>query len=163
MRWLGCLAAGVGLVSPAMAQAPASLEVGVAAVGLLSDPGFVGLGPTASIRLSREFAVGLTGVGGWRGRRLAGRGELTLRLDFTRPRALNRWYGAGGLAATTGAEGGGFLVGLVGVERGRRGRWWAEAGFGGGLRLAVGKRWRVGGVRGPRQARSRSRLGATSR
>jgi len=163
VRWIGCLAALTGQLAPAAAQAPSPIDLGVAAVGLFSDPGFLGLGPTVGFRLTREFTVGLTGIGGWQGGHFAGRGELVLRLDFTRPRVLTRWYGAGGLATTTGSAGGDYLVGLIGVERGRGGRWWAEAGFGGGVRLALGRRWPIARRSRPRQIRSSRRLGATSR
>jgi hypothetical protein len=53
-------------------------------------------------------------------------------------------YGAGGVALAEGPVDQGYVVVTLGIEGrpGGRSGWFAEAGVGGGARLAVGYRWR---------------------
>lgn len=144
IAWAGLLL--LGSVRSLAGQA-ATVEIGVAAVGVGSDPVLAGIGPTARIALSRELGVLATGLGGRRGDRWVGRGELQLQLRFAeRFRPSRAWYLASGVAGTTGRDGGGYLVAGLGLERpiSRRVVWIGEAGVGGGARLLVGIRGRLG-------------------
>lgn len=139
---LAALSFGV-LAARGSAQREARPLIGVAATAVASDPAFAGIGPTLVFPLSSELGVMATAVGGWRGggSSFAGRGELALQVRIPgRPGALTQWYGLGGVAGVTGRSGGGFLLLGIGAERGRVGRWWGEAGLGGGVRLAAGYR-----------------------
>jgi hypothetical protein len=53
-------------------------------------------------------------------------------------------YGAGGVAVAGGPVDQGYVVLTLGIEGrpGARSGWFAEAGVGGGVRLALGYRWR---------------------
>lgn len=94
----------------------------------------------ARTRLGGLIAAGAAGG------TLAARGELSAHflLNPTAPRGLG-WYGGGGIGAVAGeAEAVRMLV-VVGVDQrpGGDGGWFAEFGFGGGVRVATGWRWRV--------------------
>jgi hypothetical protein len=88
-------------------------------------------------------------VGGWGGGAAADggfafRGEAAYHFLLSpESRGLGAYLG-GGVAAAEAEGWRGLLLGVVGVEAapGGRGGWFAEAGFGGGIRLAAGFRWR---------------------
>lgn len=133
-------AAAASAMGQGLGQTRSSLGVGV--FGYATDPVFLGAGPTGVIRFTDQLGAAMSLAVGRRGSRTAGRGEVALRLDLASPRALTRWYLAAGLSGTREAgRSSGYILGFGGVERGRRGRWWAEAGLGGGVRLAAGRRW----------------------
>jgi hypothetical protein len=80
-------------------------------------------------------------------------GALGVRVDATAQLVLRPAdrsgvgpYGGLGLAfvAAAASHSAGYLTALLGVESapGRRAGWYAELGLGGGVRLAVGARWR---------------------
>jgi hypothetical protein len=142
LRWLSAVAA-LAAASPAGAQQVR--ELGIQAIGTLSDPAlavggvYAGWRPTRRARLSATFGLG--GAGG----ATAWRGELLghFLLAPTR-REGSGVYLAGGVAAVGGRADQGYLVLAVGIEDrpGTASGWFAEAGVGGGLRLSAGYRWR---------------------
>lgn len=77
------------------------------------------------------------------GMRLQATGEFLLRPG---ERSGVGPYAGLGLAflGADGRRGAGYLTALVGIESapGRRAGWYAELGLGGGVRLALGRRWR---------------------
>jgi hypothetical protein len=101
-------------------------------------------GPGVAVHLGRrDRLVGWAGVG-VAGGGFAVRGEAAYHFLLS-PEARGPGAYLGGGIAVAEAEGWqGLLIGVVGLEMtpGGRGRWFAEAGFGGGLRLAAGFRWR---------------------
>jgi hypothetical protein len=143
LRWLSAAAALAAAAPHAGAQQVK--EVGIQAVGTLSDPAlaaggvYAGWRPTRRARLSAS--LGLGGSGG----ETAWRGELLGHFLLAPTRRSGAGvYLAGGVAAVGGAADRGYLVLVLGVE-GRPGApagWFAEAGVGGGARVAAGFRWR---------------------
>ena len=142
LRWLSA-AAALAAAAPAAAQQVG--ELGIQAIGTLSDPAlgaggvYAGWRPTRRARLSGS--LGLGGSGG----ETAWRGELLghFLLAPTR-REGSGVYLAGGVAVVGGATDQGYLVLSVGIESrpGAPSGWFAEAGVGGGARLSAGYRWR---------------------
>jgi hypothetical protein len=143
LRWLSAVAALAAAAAPAGAQQVR--ELGIQAIGTLSDPAlavggvYAGWRPAKRARLSASFGLG--GSGG----EVAWRGELLghFLLAPTR-RAGSAIYLAGGVGAVGGRTDQGYLVLAAGVE-GRPGAasgWFLEAGVGGGARLSAGYRWR---------------------
>lgn len=144
LRWLSAAAALAAAAPGAGAQQVK--ELGVQAVGTLSDPAlavagvYAGWRPTRRARLSAS--VGLGGSDG----ETAWRGELLGHFLLAPTRRSGAGvYLAGGVAAVGGAADRGYLVLAVGIETrpGAPSGWFAEAGVGGGPRLAVGyrRRW----------------------
>jgi hypothetical protein len=143
LRWLSAVAALAAAASPAGAQQVS--ELGIQAIGTLSDPElavggvYAGWRPARRARLSAGLGVG--GSGG----EMAWRGELLghFLLAPTR-REGSGMYLAGGVSAVVGRVDRGYLVLAVGIESrpGAASGWFAEAGLGGGARLAAGYRWR---------------------
>ncbi len=148
--WILALFGGLGAAFPVgcSAQGRAALGVGLVAVG--SDPAAVGLLGRVRWHLAREVGLttgaGLARAGGtW-----AGRGELALQFRFVTPAipgAKPVWYAMGGLALVSGPRRAGWLMAGVGAEwpAGRSGSWWTEAGVAGGVRVAAGYQFGVGG------------------
>jgi hypothetical protein len=143
LRWLSAAAALASAAPPAGAQQVR--ELGIQAVGTLSDPAlaiggvYAGWRPARRARLSASFGLGESGG------ETAWRGELLghFLLAPTR-REGSEVYVAVGVAAVGGRVDRGYMVLAVGIE-GRPGAgsgWFAEAGVGGGARLAAGYRWR---------------------
>jgi len=121
------------------------MEFGVQGIGMAADPavavgGVYGAIRTSSrTRVSAALAAGLSdGDGAFRGELLA-----HFLLNPTR-RTGPGVYGAGGIALAEGPVDQGYVVVTLGIEGrpGGRSGWFAEAGVGGGARLAVGYRWR---------------------
>jgi hypothetical protein len=147
-RWASLfVAAGVGLgAAPLAAQGGSVREYGLEAVATASEPAVYTAGLTASIRPSLRARVAAYAGGGvdadGRG---VGRAELVAHF-LLNPRSTHAGFYAGGGLAGVFASGddNGYLVLLVGVEGrpGGRGGWFAEAGVGGGARIAAGYRWR---------------------
>lgn len=133
-----CLAA-------ARADAQQATELGIQAIATAAEPELAVAGPMVAIRPSRRARVALlTGLGG-SGGELAWRGEL-LGQFLLDPVKRDGWgmYAGGGVAAVAGRVDRGYLVLVIGVETapGARRGWSAEVGVGGGVRIAVGYRWR---------------------
>ena len=120
-------------------------EIGIQAIGTASDP-VLGVGALyGALRTSNRTRVSVTGgVGGSAGE-LAFRAEL-LGHFLLSPNKRNGPgpYFAAGVAAVGGPLERGYLVLTLGVEQrpGGGAGWAAEAGVGGGFRLALGYRWR---------------------
>lgn len=148
-----CLRAG--LLATALTLGPSDLsaqrmvELGARAVLSTSGPAAVVAGPEAALRVGRRdrlsVGVGLGAAGGG----LAGRGELLWHFLLS-PEAEGRpgVYAGAGLAVAADSAWRGLVVATVGLDwsPGGRSGWMAEVGVGGGLRVALGYRWRRGGV-----------------
>ena len=142
LRWLSAVAA---LAAATPADAQQVNELGIQAIGTLSDPAlalggiYAGWRPTKRARIS----AGL-GLGGSEGE-VAWRGELLghFLLAPTRREGAGV-YLAGGIAAVGGPTDQGYLVLVAGLEArpGAASGWFLEAGVGGGPRVSAGWRWR---------------------
>jgi len=137
------LLARAALAPPLAAQRV--LELGVQAIATAADPAVVLAGGLAALRTSlrTRCSVGLAagvsdGAAAWRGEALV---HFLLNPTRRRGPAL---YGAGGVAVAGGPVDQGYVVVTLGLEQrpGARTGWFAEAGIGGGARLALGYRWR---------------------
>ncbi len=141
LRWLSV--AALAASTPAGAQQ--IRELGIQATGTLADPALAVGGvyaawrPASRARLSASLGVG--GSGG----EVAWRGELLghFLLSPVRRRGVGV-YLAGGIAGVGGPADEGYMVLAFGIEDrpGGASGWFAEAGVGGGARLAAGYRWR---------------------
>lgn len=120
--------------------------IGLAAIGVGSEPAFAGVGPAVTAPLAYQVRVRALAVLGARSGSLGARGEVMLALvSNPRSRGWGAFGGVGG-AAVSGERGGGYLVVSLGFEQSpltQRG-WWIEGGVGGGARLVVGYRAPVG-------------------
>lgn len=138
--WLGLFVMVVATI-PAGAQRQGGLRPGLTAVVVASDPVFAGGGVSAGLSLSSEVELVGAALAGRRASQTVARGEFSARIHFARPADGRRdGYLFGGVAAVSGSDRGGFLLIGAGVEVGRRARWFAEVGLGGGVRVAVGIR-----------------------
>ena len=110
-----------------------------------SDPMLAVAGAYGALRVSGRTRVSLSLGAGTTDSDLACRGEL-LGHFLLSPAELRKpgFYLAGGVAGVAGRVDQGFLVLTAGVEQHpARGSGWAvELGVGGGVRLALGYRWR---------------------
>jgi hypothetical protein len=143
LRWLSAVAALAVAAPPAGAQQVS--ELGIQAIGTLSDPALAVGGVYAGWRPARRARISASlGLGG-SGGEVAWRGELLghFLLAPTR-RKGSAVYLAGGLAAVGGRNDQGYLVVAAGIESrpGSASGWFLEAGVGGGARLSAGYRWR---------------------
>lgn len=149
----GVAVALLGLVPamPAAAQSPRGFEIGVAGALLLAEPTFAGGGGLVALRPGGRLRLQLAGlVGDAYGVAVRGElsGQLLLTPSLTRGVAV---YGLAGIAGTAGQPDAGYLLLGLGIEARPGGGhgWWAEAGVGGGARIALGWRWRM--LRGGRR------------
>ncbi len=148
-RWASpavLMAVAAGLAgSPRVAVAQRGYELGVTGIVLASDPALAVAGGYVALRTSRRTRVSATVGAGASGGEAAWRGELLAHFLLSPLRRQGAGlYGAGGIAVVGGPVEQGYVVltlGLEGAPGGRSG-WFAEAGVGGGARLAVGYRWR---------------------
>ncbi|HUR94688.1 MAG TPA: hypothetical protein VMY76_08895 [Gemmatimonadales bacterium] len=133
----------IGGASEAAAQR--GTEIGVLGVVTASDPALAVAGAFAALRTSRRTRVSIGAGAGMSDGDAAWRGELLAHflLSPGRRRGVGL-YGAGGVAVVGGPVEQGYVVLALGVESrpGARSGWFAEAGVGGGVRLAIGYRWR---------------------
>jgi hypothetical protein len=134
----------LALLSPVRAMGQ-SRELGVGAIGTVSDPALVVGSVYGAIRTSGRTRLSGSVGAGVSSNELAWRGEL-LGHFLLSPEERRRagFYFAGGLAMVDGPVQRGYLVLTLGLEARPRGGsgWTVEAGIGGGLRVAVGHRWR---------------------
>ena len=131
----------------ASSQQLTATEVSASALAALSGRDFVGMAGGISRRVDNQTRVAaLAAVGS-----LGGGGAL--RLEAIAQLIVNpSGRGGAGLYAGTGvawqggrgSAGRGYVTALVGLEGapGARRGWFAEVGLGGGVRLALGLRWR---------------------
>ncbi len=139
------LAAGVAL--PLRAQATGATEIGAGATVVLAHHGFWGPELGVARRAGGQGRFAFTAACGDYERALGVRLEATAQFLL---RPLERGgvgpYGGLGLAfvGSEGARGAGYLTALLGVDQGpgARAGWYAELGLGGGVRLALGRRFR---------------------
>jgi hypothetical protein len=120
-------------------------EIGVQAIGTTSDPA-LGVGALyGGIRTSNRTRLSATVGAGLSSGEAAYRGEIMGQFLLSpNKRVGSGLYLGGGVAAVGGPVERGYLVLYIGME-GRPGGttgWAAEVGIGGGLRLALGYRWR---------------------
>lgn len=122
----------------------AAQAIQAAAVVTTAAPVTVTAGPGAAVRIGRrDRLVGWVGAGVAEGG-FAFRGEGAYHFLLSPESRAAGIYLGGGVAAAEADGWRGLLIGVVGVEAAPGGRqgWFAEAGFGGGVRLAAGFRWR---------------------
>ncbi|HEX9488330.1 MAG TPA: hypothetical protein VF976_14785 [Gemmatimonadales bacterium] len=139
------LAAGVAL--PLRAQAIGATEIGAGATVVLAHRGFWGPELGVARRAGGQGRFAFTAAGGDYERALGVRLEATAQFLL---RPLERGsvgpYGGLGLAfvGSEGTRGASYLTALLGVDQGpgARAGWYAELGLGGGVRLALGRRFR---------------------
>ena len=142
--WRGAVLAAALVVPQARLAAQVKREVQAAVVVTTGAPVAVTAGPGLAVRLGRrDRVVGWAGLGTADGR-FAARGEAAYHFLLTPESSGAGVYLGGGVAAAEDEGWRGVLIGVVGVEGAPAGRqgWFAEAGFGGGLRVAAGFRWR---------------------
>ena len=132
-----------GLTAPLQAQGVR--ELGLQATATAADPGLAVAGLYGALRTSTRVRLAATlGAGRW-GREAAWRGELLATFHLNPASAHHLGFYAGGGVAVDGGRGTrGYAVLLAGMEAhpGARSGWAVELGAGGGVRLAVGWRWR---------------------
>lgn len=142
--WREWMTAVVVLSFPAAAAAQGR-ELGTMAIGTLSTPGLAVASGYAALRTSGRTRLSANLGAGISDQELAWRGEVLAHFLLSPgEQRKSGFYFAGGVAAVTGPVRRGYLVLTLGVE-GRPGGssgWALEAGVGGGVRIAVGYRWR---------------------
>jgi hypothetical protein len=120
-------------------------EVGVQAVGTSSRPALAVAGGYGALRTSGRTRVSIGLGAGVSDGDLAGRAELLAHFLLS-PEQRHRagFYVAGGVASVGGPVSRGYLVLTLGLEDRPRAKsgWAVEAGLGGGVRVALGYRWR---------------------
>ena len=144
-RWGELLACGAALALARPAPAQGVREIGIQAIGTLSDPDLAVLGGYGALRTSARARVSALLGAGVAGGDWVGRGELLGHfLLAPDQRRKAGFYLAGGIAGVIGAVDRGYLVLTAGLESSpANGAGWAvEAGIGGGFRLALGYGWR---------------------
>jgi hypothetical protein len=143
--WVELLAGAGAVVGAAPAGAQQVREIGIEAIATSSDPVLAVVGAYAGLRTSGRTRFSAALGAGVSDRELAWRAEA-LGHFLLSPDQRRGWgaYFAGGLAAVGGPVSRGYLVLAVGMEErpGARSGWAAEAGIGGGLRIALAYRWR---------------------
>lgn len=140
------LLAGLWLVGPAPLVGQVTQEWGVQSTVTTGDRVTAVVGPAWGWRVGRRDRVVLdAGIGVVEGGQLAGRGEAVWHFLLS-PGAQGKpaLYAGGGLAAAVTDRTRGWVVVTAGVDwsPGTRSGWLAELGVGGGVRVAVGYRWR---------------------
>ena len=140
------LLAGLWLVGPAPLVGQVTQEWGVQSTLTTGDRVTAVVGPAWGWRVGRRDRVVLdAGIGVVEGGQLAGRGEAVWHFLLS-PGAQGKpaLYAGGGLAAAVTDRTRGWVVVTAGVDwsPGTRSGWLAELGVGGGVRVAVGYRWR---------------------
>lgn len=136
------LAASAGLVSPIRAQV--RHELGVQATGASGRPAILVAGPTWAWRPGLHDRLVLHAGLGAGEHQVAVRGEALWQFRIEPSARRVNLYLGGGLAGQSARTTRGWIVLLAGLESGalsRRG-WFVELGVGGGVRLAMGVRWR---------------------
>lgn len=131
---------------PAPAQSPIRQETGLDLLVVGAEPSRFLAGVSSWWRPAPRTRLGGGVAAGVAGGTLAGEGRVAAHF-LLNPAARTgaSFYGGGGLAVSAGDVGGTHIVVLLGLESraGSVGGWAVEAGLGGGVRLAVGWRWRV--------------------
>jgi hypothetical protein len=148
---LTALVAAVAVTQPASAQTmPVSL--GGSALGVASDPVFVGLGTVLRASVDRQVRMRVGAWAGRRGRATAGRAEAVMELVLDPGTAGWSPFAGGGFAvAVDRRDAEAYLVVSVGLEQRPAGRsgWWFETGLGAGVRVGLGYRVAISPARRP--------------
>jgi hypothetical protein len=137
------MVAALVLVSPVAAQQ--GRELGFQGIGTASDPALAVLALYAGLRTSTRTRLSISAGAGASSDELAFRGEVLGHFLLSPGKRQGAaFYLAGGVAAATGPVDQGYLVLTLGVEDrpGAPAGWAAEIGVGGGVRVALGYRWR---------------------
>jgi hypothetical protein len=144
-RWRELVVVGVALAGTEPMAAQRAREIGAVAIATSSDPALAVAGVYGALRTSGRTRLSAGLGAGISGGDLAWRGELLGHFLLSpEERHKSGFYVAGGVAAVDGPVSRGYLVLTLGLEErpGADGGWAMEAGFGGGLRLGLGYRWR---------------------
>lgn len=135
------------MLAPARAQQLTATEVSTGAIAAVSAHDFWGAAAGLGHRVDAQTRVtGLAAVGVL-GRRAGLRLEAAAQIIVNPSgRGGAGLYAGAGVAwqSARGMRGSGYVTALVGLESapGARRGWYAEVGLGGGVRLALGLRWR---------------------
>jgi hypothetical protein len=143
--WRELLVLGAALTWTEIGAAQQIREAGVQAIGTFSDPGLLVAGGYGALRASGRTRLSLSLAAGTSNDEVAVRGELLGHFLLSpEERRKAGFYLAGGIAGVEGAVSRGYLVLTAGVEQAPRGKsgWALEIGVGGGVRVALGYRWR---------------------
>jgi hypothetical protein len=137
----------VGAPLPGDAQALRATELGAGAMVVLAHRAFWGPELGVARRSGGQGRFSLAVAGGDYEHALGVRLEATAQFLLRPSERLGAGpYGGLGLAfvGSAGARGASYLTSLLGVEQapGVGAGWYAELGLGGGVRLAVGRRFR---------------------
>jgi hypothetical protein len=144
-RWRELFLTGAALTAAQAGAAQRIHELGIETIVTSSDPVLAVLAPFAALRTSGRSRVSAAVGAGVSDGDLAWRAELLGHFLFSpHKRRSSGFYLAGGVAAAGGPVSRGYLVLVLGLENRPRGRsgWALEAGIGGGIRVAIGYRWR---------------------
>jgi hypothetical protein len=137
------LAGALTLAAPLAAQQ--GKELGIQALATTADPSLAVAGPYGAIRTSTRTRLSAMAGAGFSSGDLAFRGEILGHFLLSPDdRHGPGFYFAGGIGAVAGPVERGYLVLAAGLENrpGAPSGWAVEAGVGGGLRVALGYRWR---------------------
>jgi hypothetical protein len=139
---VGLVAVGGLAAHPVAAQV--RREASLQGVVTTAAPTAVTAGPGFAWRVGTRDRVAIWAGAGGAGGGFAARGEATYHFLLNPTSQGAGVYLGGGVATAYDQAWRGLLIGVVGVESspGGRGGWFAEAGFGGGVRMAAGFRWR---------------------
>jgi hypothetical protein len=144
-RWREPLILGAALGWGRAAPAQQVKELGLQVTGAFSHPAVGAAGVYGALRTSGRTRFSLSLVAGGSDAGAIVRGELLGHFLLSpEERRKPGFYLAGGIAGIEGVVSRGYLVLTAGLEQRPRGRsgWAIEAGVGGGVRLALGYRWR---------------------
>jgi hypothetical protein len=144
-HWGDWLVVGAALTGVRPGAAQEIREIGVTAIATSSNPALAAAGAYGAIRTSGRTRLSVNLAAGISDGELAWRGEVLGHFLLSpEERRKAGFYFAGGIAAVEGPVSRGYLVLTVGLEDRPRAAsgWVVEAGFGGGVRLALGYRWR---------------------
>ena len=137
------------MAAPLSAQAEqfTGTEVSAGAVAAVSAHDFWGAAAGVGRRLDNQTRVAGLAAAGIMDNKAAMRVEATAQLIVNPSgRGGACLYAGAGVAwqGAPGMAGGGYVTALLGLESapGSHRAWFAEAGLGGGVRLALGLRWR---------------------
>ena len=137
------LAAALTINTPITAQQ--AREVGVQGIGNASNPAAAVAALYGGLRMSTRTRLSAAAGAGISSGELATRAEILghFLLSPDKPHGTG-FYFAGGVAAVGGQVDRGYLVFTAGIEQrpAAGAGWMAEIGVGGGVRLALGYRWR---------------------
>jgi hypothetical protein len=136
----------LGLLLALQSRQLTTTELSLGAAAALARRTFLGAEVGLAHRPSGESRIAFALAGGAADGRTAARAQLTLQvlMNASSRAGVGMYAGVGAAAVTRrGSPGQGFVALLLGIEDkpGRRGGWYVETGFSGGVRIAAG--WRA--------------------